>query len=246
MISIHMKPRRWRRTRFGVTRRRLVAVFSYRFDTHLVPDLLANIDPVVDGWIGFDDRQASGVFSSEPARRRELLRAARQAGADWILAIDPDERLEARAAQVVGRLMRGSRRIAWAFHFREMYTADSYRVDGLWGRKVQHRLFTAFDPEDYEPVALHGQWFPPSGGFALRHADLSLYHLKMVEPRRRAGRRDLYNALDPQRLHQAIGYDYLADEEGAVFETIAPGRGYQPVHVDDGGLWMADLEDPSR
>ncbi|MHB9448567.1 hypothetical protein ACYG9R_17570 [Mesorhizobium sp. RSR565B] len=36
-----------------------------------------------------------------------------------------------------------------------------------------------------------------------------------------------------------MGYDYLADEAGAVFEQIPPGRDYHPPHVDDGGLWMA-------
>ena len=76
MISRHIKPARWRRTRWGATRKRLLAVFSYRYDAQLVPGLLANIDPVVDGWIAFDDRAASGVFSSEPARRRAFLASA--------------------------------------------------------------------------------------------------------------------------------------------------------------------------
>ncbi|MBN9272169.1 MAG: hypothetical protein J0J15_18365 [Mesorhizobium sp.] len=242
MISSHIKPARWRRTRWGATRKRLLAVFSYRYDAQLVPDLLANIDPVVDGWIAFDDRAASGVFSSEPARRRALLGAACDAGANWILAIDPDERLERGVADAVGRLMATSRRRkAWGFHCREMYTPDAYRVDGVWGDKVQHRLFSAYDAAEYQSADLHGQWFPPSGGFALRHCGLNLYHLKMIGPRRRAGRRDIYNHLDPRRDFQPIGYDYLTDEAGVRLETIARGREYHPPHVDDGGMWMADL-----
>ncbi|MDX8451038.1 hypothetical protein, partial [Mesorhizobium captivum] len=57
----------------------------------------------------------------------------------------------------------------------------------------------------------------------------------------RAARRDLYNLLDPDRRLQQVGYDYLADETGAVLEAIPPGRDYFPAHTDDGGLWMADL-----
>jgi len=246
MIKVEMKPKRWRRSRWFRSRQRIVAVFSYRYDAHLVLDLIANIDPVVDGWIAYDDRAAQGIFSSEPGRRRALLAAAHEAGADWILAVDPDERLENAAADRIGMLTGGSRRIAWGFHCREMYTPASYRVDGIWGRKMQHRLFSAYHPDRYRSKELHGAWFPEDIGFKLRNSGLNLYHLKMIEPKRRVARRDLYNRLDPERRLQEAGYDYLADDLGAVLETIAPGRGYSPAHVDDGGLWMADPSDTAR
>ncbi|TIW19796.1 MAG: hypothetical protein E5V65_09705 [Mesorhizobium sp.] len=63
----------------------------------------------------------------------------------------------------------------------------------------------------------------------------------MIEPKRRGARRDLYNHLDPDSRLQKIGYDYLADESGAVLEAIPAGRDYFPAHTDDGGLWMADV-----
>lgn len=245
MITVEMKPRRWRRGRWSWSRRRIVAVFSYRYDAHLVPDLISNIAPVVDGWIAYDDRAAEGVFSSEPGRRRALLTAAHAAGADWVLAIDPDERLETGVATRIGELTGGSRRIAWGFPFREMYTPTSYRVDGVWGLKIQHRLFSAYHPDRYRSKDLHGAWFPEEIGFKLKNSDLNLYHLKMIEPKRRAARRDLYSHLDPECRLQQIGYDYLADERGTVLEAIASGRGYLPAHADDGGLWMADLSDAS-
>lgn len=241
MITSHMKPRRWRRGRLFWTRMRTIAVFSYRYDAHLVPDLVANLDPIVDGWIALDDRQAQGIFSSETERRRSLLDAAHDARADWILAVDPDERLECSAADRIGRLTSRNERIAWGFRFREMYSATDYRIDGLWGAKVQHRLFRAYDPAEYRSKDLHGLWYPADIGFKQRTTDLNLYHLKMIEPRRRSGRQALYKHLDPKHEMQDIGYDYLADETDARFERIPPGRGYNPLHVDDGGLWMADL-----
>ena len=241
MITIEMKPARRRRGRWLWSRQKIVAVFSYRYDQHLVPDLIANLDSIVDGWIAYDDRASGGIFSSEPRRRRALIAAAHEAGADWILAMDPDERLEHAVASRIGRLTGGSRHVAWGFRCREMYTPASYRVDGPWGLKMQHRLFGAYHPDRYRAQDLHGAWFPDDIGFRLRDSGLNLYHLKMIEPKRRVARRDLYNRLDPDRRLQQIGYDYLADEAGMILEAVPAGRGYFPAHADDGGLWMADL-----
>lgn len=223
------------------TRQRTIAVFSYRYDAHLVPDLIANLDPIVDGWIALDDRQAKDIFSNEPRRRGLLLESARDAGADWILAVDPDERLECAAADRIGQLTSRAQRIAWGFRLREMYSSTDYRVDGIWGMKIQHRLFRAYDPACYRAKDLHGPWYPPDLGVKERDSGLNLYHLKMIEPKRRSGRQALYQHLDPNCEMQDIGYEYLADEMNARFEAIAPGRGYQPQHVDDGEMWMVDL-----
>lgn len=239
MIATHLKPGwRWRRLAW---RRKpcIIAVFSFRYDHHLVPDLIANIEPMVDGWVSFDDRQASQVFSSEPERRRQLVAAAAGLGADYILGIDPDERLERRAARRMRELTENGQGRAFSFRLRELYGPDFYRVDGVWGRKRQFRLFPAFAPEAPRGPELHGRWFPDS--IAGVNTGLNLYHLKMISPRRRLLRRDLYKYLDPESRHQRIGYDYLADETGAEFEAIPAGRGYGPAHVEDGGSWMPEL-----
>jgi hypothetical protein len=64
----------------------------------------------------------------------------------------------------------------------------------------------------------------------------------MITRRRREARAALYKYLDPDRRMQSLGYDYLADEEGAQFEAIPAGREYLPPHSDDGGLWMPQVE----
>ena len=78
-------------------------------------------------------------------------------------------------------------------------------------------------------------------GIEVRVTDINLYHLKMIAPKRRQARRDLYNHLDPERKLQAIGYDYLTDEEGLELENIPVHRFYDPPFVEDHGLWMPEI-----
>lgn len=236
MIAVHIKPQRTRGSRAPL----VLALFSYRYDAHLVPDLLVNIDPLVDGWVSFDDRAASGLFSDEPHRRRALVMAARDAGADWILPVDPDERFESRLADAMRELVGVEGQVAYTFPVREMFLPDAYRVDGVWGRKQQSRLIRVPDEIGDAAMPLHSPWHTMAPGAELRAVDFNLYHLKMIAPERRRARRDLYNRLDPNRACQALGYDYLDDERGMVLEQIPEGRGYLPAFEDDNGLWMGE------
>ncbi len=206
---------------------------------------MANISPAVDGWIAWDDRQASEAFSSEPARRRILLSAAREAGVDWILAIDPDERIEGRAATRLKFMALVPGPVAWRFALRELFEPGRYRIDGSWGDKTRRRFFPIHGGH-CETVArhlaqshaLHDEWMPAS--FLTLQSGLELYHLKMISPARREARKNLYDQLDPERRLQSKGYAHLADEDGAQFRRIPQSRMYQPPHRDDGGLWMPD------
>ncbi len=216
------------------------ACFSFRFDAHLVPSLLENLDPIVHGWVAFDDRGGSGVLSDPAARYRQLLARARALGGDWVLAVDPDERFETATAARMPELLRAPRDVTWTFSLREMWALDRYRVDGLWGRKRIGRLFAPPDGQRFTEDP-HQPWYPLEPKPTLRHSDLNIYHLKMLTPERRRARRDLYNHVDPTQRWQSIGYDYMADEAGLQLETIPPGRGYHPQHHEDGGLWMAEL-----
>ncbi len=219
----------------------VIALFSFRYDAHLVPDLIENLRPIVDGYVALDDRNADATdtFSSEPRRRRRLLRAAREMRAKWVLFIDPDERLERAAADVLPGLMIDEKPVVIGFRFRELYAKDSYRVDGRWGTKVRYPLFPLLEGQKFRKEPLHAPAHPL--GYPRRMTDLNIYHLKMIAPERRIARRDLYQQLDPENAFQNVGYDYLANETGAEFETIAPNRGYSPPHHDDGGLWMGDI-----
>jgi hypothetical protein len=230
MISVHLRAER---------RPRVVGVFSFRYDAHLVPALIANIEPFVDGWIAYDDRGATDIFSNETQRRTALLHAAREAGAAWALAVDPDERFEAALADKMVTLLDHAEARAHTFPVREMYAPDRYRIDGVWGVKRQARLLSLSEGVVTPPGDLHLPWSTLIPNAHLHHTEINLYHLKMITAERREARAALYNHLDPNRVMQSIGYDYLADNTGAEFETMAADRAYFPPHQDDGGLWMA-------
>ena len=159
-----------------------------------------------------------------------------------LLAIDPDERYEARLAAKIDRLVRADGRVACTFRLREMYEPDVYRVDGLWGRKRQARLLHIADGFDRPKDGLHQPWAAFLPDARLRHTAINLYHLKMIDPRRRRARAALYNHLDPDGDMQELGYDYLADDTDASLERIPCRRAYRPPHREDGGLWMPAVE----
>jgi hypothetical protein len=223
--------------RNGAQRPEVVAVFSYRYDAHLVPDLIENLRPIVDGWVSYDDRDSDELVSSELPRRRLLVQKAREMGARWVFAIDPDERAEAAMATRIDAMTASNDPVCWTFNLRELFAPDRYRVDGIWGTKAEPRLFPLRGDLMLRSGRVHRRWT----SFAPRASDLNIYHLKMIDPERRRARRALYVHLDPESKLQKLGYDYLTDEAGAEFETIPHGREYAPFHRDDGGLWMADV-----
>lgn len=212
---------------------RVIAVFSWRHDAHLVPGLIANVSPFVHGWVGWDDT-AGGT--GEPARRAALLERARAMGADWILAADPDERFEDRLALRLPQMLARGQSNLWTFTVREMFSPNAYRDDGLWGRKEKVALFPAA-AGPASGLALHGPWVADPESFATRAARVNLYHLRMAAAARRTLRREHYARIDPDRIYQRVGYDYLDDMRGAVLEPVPEGRQFTPPFVEDGGLW---------
>jgi Glycosyl transferase family 2 len=220
----------------------VLAAFSYRYDAHLVPDLLSNLAPSVHGYVAWNDQSADVALTSEPARRTHILQEARRLGADWIMAVDPDERYEDNLAHEMPRMLARGEGNLWTFSVREMFDPEHYRVDGVWGGKSSMRLFPMSAVKGDLTAALHGRWISDSSGYALRDSRINMYHLRMATVQRRSLRRDLYAAADPTRAAQKIGYDYLADERGMRLERIPASRAFSPAFVEDGGLWSPEPE----
>lgn len=242
----------------GASRTRVICVTPFRNERRYLPGFLANVAPQVDGIIALDDGSVDGsgdivaahpsglevirIAPREPHRwnelrnRRLLVDAAGRYGAEWVIALDADERLERGFRDRMEQIIAGAGSDgpqAYAVTFREMWDApDQYRMDGVWGRKRSARLFRLRPDHDFGSRALHGHWAPensrgPDGAFVL--ADLIVYHLRMIEAADRERRMRRYLALDPDRRWQAVGYEYLVDTTGLVVETLPPGREYEPL-----------------
>ncbi|MBW8771478.1 MAG: hypothetical protein JF589_17115 [Gemmatimonadetes bacterium] len=207
-----------------------------------LPGFLRNVAPQVDGIIALDDGSADGgteLLEQSPAVL-ELLRrprerpigAALRHGAEWILCVDADERVErefrTRAERVIARggLLGHS---AYAVRMRELWDDPrQFRVDGIWGRKEVARLFRARADHEFDPKALHGSKAPMQGKWRGRfpRADLTLYHLGMLRAEDRAARRRRYEREDPDRRWQSIGYEYLTDSRGLELRRVTARRAF--------------------
>jgi hypothetical protein len=219
-----------------------------------LPGYIANISPHVDGIVALDDgsRDGSGDYLrsreavievleapqervewDERANHRALVAAALRHGAEWLLALDADERVEQEFRLRAERVIRRGRLLAlgaYAVRLRELWDSpDEFRVDGIWGRKARARLFRARPDHIFDPRPLHGFKAPLQdrvrGDYPL--ADLEVYHLRMILREDRVARRRRYERLDPDARWQPEGYAYLTDESGLRLRRVAPRRRYR-------------------
>jgi len=234
---------------------RLLALLAVRNQANLLPGYVANAGPQVDGIVALDDGSSDGsaeflesrpevlqVLRISPGRTqwdevgnyRALVAAGLRHGADWLLSLDADERMErefrARCERVIrrGRFLRYT---AYAVHMLELWDSTrEYRVDGIWGSKTPARLFRARTDHEFDTRPLHATKAPLQARIARSFpvADLNLYHLGMLHREIREARQRRYEILDPEnRWQPGVGYAYLTDETGLRLRQIAAGREYR-------------------
>src|SRR5690606_25037613 len=173
---------------------KIVAMFAYcERDKHHVPGVLENLS-WVDDIVAYDN---SGKPYNEREMRLEMKRLAIEKGADWILELDPDERFEVGAAEKFREVTRTKHKTIYRVNFRELYTPDSYRVDGIWGRKHRYSLY---------PVYPDQKMWPVTPDYKRVSLDVNLYHLKMIEPQARQDRVD-ESSIELEKI--PIGREYF-------------------------------------
>jgi glycosyltransferase involved in cell wall biosynthesis len=234
---------------------RLLATIMVRNEIRFLPGLLRNIASQVDGIIALDDGSSDGSDRlleksalvlellrnppcrpgwDQPGNHRRLVEAALRQGAEWIIAVDADERLEREFRTRAERVIQRGRPLgltAFGVHFRELWDSPrSFRADGIWGRKTQPRFFQARADHQFDERPIHGAKAPLQGkvrGF-FPLADLIIYHLRMVRRDDRQARRQRNEQLDPQaRCQPGIGYAYLTDETGLSLRPVPARRGFE-------------------
>lgn len=239
-------------------RRRLLALLAFRDEERHLPGWFANVAPHVDGVVALDDGSTDDspeLVAAHPAvvelirrppgdpdawddaaNHRLLVETAWEHAADWLVAVDADERLERgfrpRAEAEIDRAEREGH-LAYYVHVRELWGSPAtWRSDGAWSAKRSARLFQSRRDHVFHEQRLHCHWAPLQGRTAageFPQADLVLYHLKMIAAADRAARRARYRRLDPDHRHQSAGYDHLTDETGLELTEVGWERGYEPA-----------------
>ena len=220
-----------------------------------LPGYVASIGPQVDGIVALDDGSSDGsaeflescdeviklirVPRDRPAwdevgNYRRLVEAGLRHGADWLVSLDADERVErefrARLEWVIarGRLLGLT---SYQLRLRELWDSpDHYRADGIWGEKVRARVFRAEagcrvrrQAAARAQGAARGGPRPPLS--RRRSGALPPAHAPTGGPRARGGRATSERI--PDSVWQpGIGYAYLTDENGLRLERIDPARDY--------------------
>ncbi len=233
---------------------RLIALLQLRDEVKHLPSWLANVSPQVDGIVALDDGSSDGSAEllegkanvlevvrvsrrrpdwDEVGNFRRLVDAGHRHGADWLVSLDADERVEhdfrARAERVIrrGGLLGLP---AYALRLHDLWgSVDQYRADGVWDDRWVARLFRARPGQALDERPLHARKVPV-GPWWMRgrvpHADLRVYHLRMIRPEDRQARRERYERLDPDCRWQPEGYSYLTDETGLELRPVPLDRGF--------------------
>ena len=218
---------------------KIIAATYYKFDKDYLEDYKKNLAPLVDDFLLVEDKNA-GFMYDEGNFRKRLIDQAKNMGADWIVVLDPDERLEKSAPRKLRKMIieNHGKKVMFKLNFRELYESNKYRHDGEWGKKIRIPIFPILIDNIYSNQKLHTPKQPLNSDYEIIDTNLNIYHLKHIKSELRNHRKELYEKLDPNHKFQTIGYDYLDDDTGMELKKIPSLRMYKPKYrnykIDEG------------
>ena len=147
-------------------------------------------------------RNPSARFSNEIELRKQQWEECVAGNADWLLVLDADEVLEARASTIIPELIRQTDYALFGFELYDFWSASHYREDAWWNAHRSPRPFlTRFNPDFryvWTETPQHCGRMPTNVADLNSAAiDLRVKHFGWSEPAERARKYARYQALDP-------------------------------------------------
>lgn len=237
---------------------KIICLCAYRDASLYLPAFISCLKPYVDGFMFLNDREdnpdyslrvirvaADGLllahiersqlanedpFAFETRNRTILLNEALAEGADYMLCLDADERLEVNFLKQMREWLSMHTEVSLWAQVRDLWNSPrQYRIDGPWSKKQKPVMFPARSVRErqyHEGNVLHRSWL----GYEIKGsgttAVYNLYHLGSLTPELRQQRVRQHEIADPEHRWQK-DYTYLADETGLQVEKIPDGRGWQ-------------------
>lgn len=212
---------------------KLVAMFGWKYEPKwMVDQLIENLSGWVDDFAILDDRKRKDeLWRHEGDYRRLLREKAFKMKADWVLITSPDERWEKYAGDRIRPFIDNNKdKVIYQFHLLEMFGPKLFRSDGIWGKKVRNRLYPLLPNQRMCDRPIQCPNVPQNPEYVIKPIDVNIHHLKMIEPENRKMRTRVFMKLDPYKVYQNIGYEYLDDEKDMVLTPISDDRGYLPKY----------------
>ena len=191
-----------------------------KYDQHLVPELLKKMD-FVDDTIVYDDTNSTGIWRHHGGEiNNALLSQAHKRKFDWVLCIDPDERIMPSDIDRIKNIVKEDteRKTVYQFHVRDLFSFDKYRVDGKWGRKQKKILFPIRKENKYRNKFIHSQWNPINSFYKLKRTNMTIWHLKHISKKAEEQRRKIFELHDKNRKGDI--YSYLTDRSNMILKDV--------------------------
>lgn len=237
-----------------VKKNTIIAIIAVKDEASLIKGLFENIASEVDGVIVLEDgaslevsrevggakevlkvirnKKRRGVDYDVGKNVAKLIRVAKKFYPEWILLIDPDERLEKNFRKKVNKIIGAyPKKGGLTVRLRELWNGpDTFRVDGAWGEKYKFAMFKNKSLQVFSFKKHHNHLFPLGvRGNAERiiFSDINMYHLKMISRKERVARCKKFKTIDPNNKFQKNGYDYLIDERGVELVKVDKNNDYR-------------------